>query len=368
MGISWKEYQKKIIGILAAGVGVYAAFRYLMPLVTPFLVAFCIVYLLTPWLNKVERRIHVRKEIILAGILVFGAAIVLAAFWAALQFGTVQAGELSENWDGICAQVGGQIRIFLGDCCIYVEDHFGVDAGRVEQIILERVDVFVEEMRVEFVPKLMKESWWYVKKLLSAIAFLGVGFIASLLLCRDYEVMVKRLQDGGEGEELLRNLFGILERIIRLVAVYLKAQALILAVIMLICCIGLWVGKVGHALTLGILAGILDALPFIGTGIVLMPTALWQMVNGRFIASAWCVVLYVGCVGVREFLEPKLMGKRTGIYPIFMLLSVYAGVKLFGLSGILKGPLALVVLTEIWESTKKAEDSKTAAGEMVEEG
>ncbi len=351
MGIFRKEDQKKIIGMAVAAVGVYAAFRYLIPLVTPFLLAFGIVYLLTPWLNRAEGRLHVRKEILLAGILVFTAAVVLAVLWAALQFGTVQAGELSENWDGICARVGGQIRVFLGDCCVYVEDHFGVDAGRVEQVILERVDVFVEELRVEFVPKLMKESWWYVKKLLSAAAFLGVGFIASLLLCRDYEGMVKRLQDGG-GEELLGCLFGVLERIIRLVAVYLKAQAVILAVIMLICCIGLWAGKVGHGLALGILAGLLDALPFIGTGIVLMPTALWQMVNGRFIAAAWCVALYVGCVGIREFLEPKLMGKRTGIYPVFMLLSVYAGVKLFGLSGILKGPLALVVLTEIWKSTK----------------
>lgn len=51
-------------------------------------------------------------------------------------------------------------------------------------------------------------------------------------------------------------------------------------------------------------------------------------------------------MGAREFLEPKLMGEKTGIYPIFMLLSVYAGVKLFGVSGIIKGPLAMVILLD----------------------
>lgn len=43
------------------------------------------------------------------------------------------------------------------------------------------------------------------------------------------------------------------------------------------------------------------------------------------------------------------MGSKTGISPVFMLLSVYAGVKLFGISGIIKGPLAMVVLLEIWK-------------------
>ena len=160
--------------------------------------------------------------------------------------------------------------------------------------------------------------------------------------------MVERLQDGGEGAEAVEKAFGIAERIIRLVGVYLKAQAVILLVIMVICCLGLWLGRIGHGLTLGILAGLLDALPFIGTGIVLMPTAFWQLVNGRIGAAVLCVVVYVACMGAREFLEPKLMGEKTGIYPIFMLLSVYAGVKLFGVSGIIKGPLAMVILLELW--------------------
>ena len=343
MEYTLKENQKKILLAVATCGGVYLAFRFLLPLLAPFLLALCIVCLLNPWLDRMHRRLCIRKEILLAGILLLGAALALALVWGVWQYGTVQAGQLSENWDSICAQVNGQIRIFLGDCCMYAENHFGVNAGEAE-----RVESFVEELRVEFVPRLMKESWWYVRKLFSAAAFLGVGFIASLLLCRDYDVLLKRLQDGGEGEAFLKKGLGIAERIIRLAGVYLKAQCMILVTIMLLCCLGLWIGKVSHGLTLGILAGFLDALPFIGTGIVLMPTALWQMVNGRFGAAAWCVALYVCCVGVREFLEPKLMGKRTGIYPVFMLLSVYAGVKLFGLSGILKGPLALVVLVEIF--------------------
>ena len=345
MGKLLEKGSKKWIFAAAAGLGVFIGFRYLFPLVTPFLLSFCIVYLCNPWLNRVQRKTHIRKEILLAGVMAGAAAVLLGVLWILLQCGLGQVRVLTENWDGMCKQ----IQCFFGDCCLFAQEHFGVDAVKVERVIIEKVEIFIENLQADFFPAVMRESWWYLKKILSAAAFLGVSFIASILLCKDYDGMVERLQEGGESSEIIEKVFDIGERIIRLVAVYLKAQAVILLVIMLICCIGLWIGKVENAFLLGILAGMLDALPFIGTGIVLMPTAFWQLVNGRFGAAILCVVIYVACMGAREFLEPKLMGSKTGISPVFMLLSVYAGVKLFGISGIIKGPLAMVVLLEIWK-------------------
>lgn len=385
MGNVWKENQKKILTVCAAGIGVYVGFRYLFPLLSPFLLAFCIVYLLNPWLNRVQKRTHIKKEVLLALVLVLAAALVLGLLAALLQYAAGEAGTLVENWDGISRQVGGQIEVFFGDCCMFAEEHFGLDAGKVEQVVLERVEVFIEELRVELVPNLMKESWWYVRKLISAAAFLGVGFIASLLLCRDYDSLMRNLgQNGGRERErddggkwktdsaekpesrLLTAVLAAAERILSLVLEYVKAQALILLVIMAIASAGLWLGKVGNAFVLGFFAGILDALPFIGTGVILLPTALWQLICGRAGTALWCLAVYICCVGARELLEPKLMGKRTGVYPVFMLLAVYAGVKLFGLSGILKGPLSLVVLMELFR--KKEEAPEAASDGENEQG
>lgn len=384
MGNVWKENQKKILTVCAAGIGVYVGFRYLFPLLSPFLLAFCIVYLLNPWLNRMQKRTHIKKEVLLALVLVLAAVLVLGLLAALLQYAAGEAGTLVENWDGISRQVGGQIEVFFGDCCMFVEEHFGLDAGKVEQVVLERVEVFIEELRVELVPNLMKESWWYVRKLISAAAFLGVGFIASLLLCRDYDSLMRNLgQNGGRERErddggkwktdsakkpesrLLTAVLAAAERILSLVLEYVKAQALILLVIMAIASAGLWLGKVGNAFVLGFFAGILDALPFIGTGVILLPTALWQFICGRAGTALWCLAVYICCVGARELLEPKLMGKRTGVYPVFMLLSVYAGVKLFGLSGILKGPLSLVVLMELFRKKEEApEDASDGENEQ----
>lgn len=80
--------------------------------------------------------------------------------WAALQGGFGQAKVLADNWDSMCVQ----IRCFFGDCCLFAQEHFGVDAVKVEKAVLEKVDIFIENLQVQFVPNMVKESWWYLKK------------------------------------------------------------------------------------------------------------------------------------------------------------------------------------------------------------
>ncbi len=72
----------------------------------------------------------------------------------------------------------------------------------------------------------------------------------------------------------------------------------------------------------------------IGTGIVLIPTAIWQLLNENPQGAAFASVTYVACIAARELLEPRLLGAQIGLPPVLMLLSVYAGVKVFGAGGI----------------------------------
>ena len=103
----------------------------------------------------------------------------------------------------------------------------------------------------------------------------------------------------------------------------------------------------------GLLAGVLDALPFIGTGIVLVPLGIQQFFAGRYVKTVFCLLLYVACIFVRELLEPKLIGKRVGVSPIAILLSIYAGVKLFGIWGIVGGPLGFVMIYQAYRSIER---------------
>lgn len=61
------------------------------------------------------------------------------------------------------------------------------------------------------------------------------------------------------------------------------------------------------------------------------------------------MLLYGGCALVREFLEPKLIGSKMGIYPVVILMAIYTGIKLYGLSGVILGPFSFLIMKEIYQ-------------------
>lgn len=352
----WKDICKKAAWAAAAGIGLYFVFRFLVPLTAPFMAAFFIVRLLYHRLEWLQRRFPfrwIKKELLLGGLLVLTAAAVLAAGGFVFRYLLAHAQGMSESWEQICAQTTDRLGGFLDDCCGYL----GLEAGSAKQTVSRQLHIIAENLQINLIPGLVRESWWYVKKMFSAAAFLGVGFIASLLLCRDYE-NIRKWPGKNPDRTGVRKLLETGDRLILLAAAWLKVQAVILPAITLLGCVGLWIGRIPSWFCLGLLAGVLDMLPFIGTGIVLLPTALWQLINGRVGSAVWCALLYLLCALVREFLEPRLMGRSTGISPFFMLLGVYTGVKLFGLWGILEGPLAVVLLWELLEDVHRTDGSK----------
>ena len=101
---------------------------------------------------------------------------------------------------------------------------------------------------------------------------------------------------------------------------------------------------------LGITIGVVDAFPVFGSGTILIPWAVVQLVQRNFYEGAVLITLYVITLLLREILEPRLMGKEMGLKPLYVLMSVYVGIKLFGLGGIILGPIGLTILKTVSET------------------
>lgn len=322
-------------------VSVFLFMKYVLPLVMPFFLALCLVCLLQPLLGKLERRLHIRKSVLAGGILFLAFCTAGAVLWYGAAALCDQVRFLTKHID----MYEGYLCRFVHSCCRGMEQHMGINADAMEELIFTRMDSFTEDMKLRALPKLMNYSVSYVKTGCSAAAFMVVTFIATVLLAKDFRRIQDKLRKYGwflAAEETGRE-------IAKMAVHYVKAQGIILCTISVLCVLGLWSVGIRHSITAGLLAGILDALPFIGTGCVLVPVALWQLIQGNFWKCGWVLLLYCGCAFVREFLEPKLIGKRMGIYPVAVLLAIYTGIKLYGLSGVILGPLSFLLIKEIYE-------------------
>ena len=151
------------------------------------------------------------------------------------------------------------------------------------------------------------------------------------------------------GQHWFARVRELYDKTVRMVFSYIKAQLIIMSVIGGICSVVFWWAGSDMPFLWGYIVGFLDMLPFIGTGITLLPLAIFELVMGRSVLAVVFALLYVVCYFVREFMEPRLIGQRIGIHPLIILMSVFLGVKLYGLLGIVTGPLSYLLIRELSE-------------------
>lgn len=327
---------------------VYLAMKYISPVISPFILAFLAAGLLNPLVQVLHKRIKIKKSI-LAGIILFTvSALVVVLLWALMAALVTNGGRLAGEMPNYQEEFGH----LLGDCCNMMERQFGVDGVQVEKFVLEQVNIFVENFEVKVLPAIMGKSVDCMKGIVGFASFFIVMFIAVLLIMKDYDKVMAKLRE----EEEFQAVREVGKKVILYVKTFIKAQLIILCIISTVCAVSLGFMGMEGGILYGIFTGVMDMLPFIGTGIMLIPLAIFGLIKGNYIQAVLCVCLYAVCALIREFLEPKLIGERIGVWPVGILFAVFAGIHLFGVWGIIKGPLSLVIICETCKYWWKREE------------
>jgi predicted PurR-regulated permease PerM len=105
----------------------------------------------------------------------------------------------------------------------------------------------------------------------------------------------------------------------------------------------------------GVIMALLAFLPIVGIGAVFLPAAIYLFLQGRIGSGIFFVLFYaVLSCGIEYFFKPKLVGQRVQMHTLLVFLAIIGGLKLFGILGIIYGPLvvtAFLTLSDIYESS-----------------
>jgi len=148
-------------------------------------------------------------------------------------------------------------------------------------------------------------------------------------------------------KEIIRRFTNQKENFIQMIVI----EGILVLITMLEIIIGFFILKIPNFFTLGVICGILDILPYVGTIIVFIPIIIYNIIMKNFLCAFGLICLYVLVQVIREILEAKFLGDKLDIHPLVILLSIYIGVEVFGILGILVGPMYSIVAKEIIYST-----------------
>lgn len=129
---------------------------------------------------------------------------------------------------------------------------------------------------------------------------------------------------------------------------WLKAQAKLMGISALVLTAGFLILQVDYPLLFGLVIALIDALPALGTGLILIPWGLFMFLQGNTYLGAGLIILYGTAALIRTALEPRLLGKQMGLDPLLTLLALYGGYRLFGIPGMILFPIGAIMVKQFW--------------------
>lgn len=131
---------------------------------------------------------------------------------------------------------------------------------------------------------------------------------------------------------------------------FIKAQLTLISITGVIVIVGLLVLRVEYAITIGLLAGLVDLLPYLGTGAVFVPWIIYLFFAENYSMVIGLSILYGIVIVQRQVMEPKILASNVGLDPLVTLIALFVGLKLFGFLGLIVGPVSIVILMSLYRA------------------
>ena len=212
-------------------------------------------------------------------------------------------------------------------------------------------------------------------KIPSVLVGVLVSIIASCFLTADYDkfsqFVLRQFNDEKRAnyiraKQLLKESLGKMG----------KAYAIIILITFVEMSIGLSVLKLAHIyegsyiIIISMCTAIVDILPVLGTGTILVPWALYSLITGNVGMAVGILVIYAMISVIRQVIEPKLVAGQLGLSPVLTITALYLGLKLFGVIGMLLMPILIVMtkmlndegIIHIWVSAPEKEEEPKEDG------
>ncbi len=333
-----------IIGVI------YFLFTYLFPLITPFLVAFILSFLLQPSIRFVCKKTKAPQKVV--------SVLILIAFYCLFVTFSIL--------------VGSQIIVYANNLLLSLPLIY---ANQIEPTIataISSVELFFSELNPN-----ISDSLFFIdnntitsslSSLVSSFSSSAIGTATSIatsvptLIFEALITIIASFFFVGDYDKIIAFILKILPESIRNTIIIAKskgfdvllqfgrAYAILLSITFIELIIGFSLLGVENAILFAFLTAIVDILPILGTGTILIPWGIIMLILGNFPFGIGILILYAIITVVRQSLEPRIIGHQIGLYPLITLICMFVGLHLFGFLGLLGIPVIVTLIVQLNKS------------------
>lgn len=343
----------RLLIVIAMVIGAFVAFYYISKVTYPFLIAFAIAFLINPLVNFFEKKGKMPRvlAVIITLIIIIAvfAALITLLVAEIVSGATYLADVLPKHLNTLIRYSEGLFASQIIPLYNQITGMFdNLDAGQQETIMAniqsvgQRIGTTVGNFLKGFFGNIPLILSWFP----NAATVLIFSMLATFFISKDWyrlaemggRIMPLKAKKSGRTvfADLKKALFG-----------FIKAQFTLISITTVIILIGLLILRVDYAITIAFVAGIVDIIPYLGTGTVFVPWILYEAIAGDMGLAIGLGVLYIIVLVQRQIMEPKILSSSIGLDPLATLIALFAGFKLLGFLGLIAGPVTLVIFNTL---------------------
>lgn len=341
-----KLWTRLIIRALAAAAVILLIVFAAPPLVSlaaPFLPALVVAWLLNEPVRWLQRRLGFSRRTVSLILLLVILCVLGGLLYGLLRLALGQLRALAENWPALleAAREGAEnlIRRFSS----FLPS--GLVSGSGE--LMARLTSWLEGLDLtEGLAALAGKAPALIGEVSGFALAAAVFIMASYFITGDYPRLRFLLTDRMTGE-MRKFCASVKELFFAAFGGYLKSQLLLSLGVFVILGVGFFVLGQSYGLLLAAALAVLDFVPLIGSGVVLVPWAAIRMLTGHWQGGVGLLILWGAASLFRRVAEPRILGGQTGLSPIMSLAGIYIGMKVGGVAGMILGPVILLVAVNL---------------------
>ena len=334
---------KRFLSVIGVFVAVWLSLRYLYPLFLPFLLGLALALAAEPLAKFFRDRLSWRRRPSVFAAVTAVLALLTAAAATAGTFLVRRAAALAGSMSALAGRAAEGLTT-VRDWAVTLADRapgaLSQPLGRSVRELFENGGGLLDRAA----DALFGMAGHAAQHIPGSLVTLGTAVLASYLICERLPALRCRLTASSAWQKSWRPT---LHRLGSTGRAWLKAQLKLSGVTFAIVLGGFLLLGVRQKLLMAFLTALVDAVPLLGTGTILLPWALVSLLSGEPVRAVGLLGVYVTALVTRSALEPRLLGRQLGLDPLAALAALYVGYRIWGFGGMILAPILTVTAREL---------------------
>ncbi len=321
---------------------VYAGIKYVLPLLMPFIIGIIIAMAFRGLIDMIGKKIHIKRAFI--------AVIVLLAFYFLLGLiisliGAKVVGFISTLFNNLPGLYKGSFLPAMQTVTDNLADRFPNIKTYLDNF-MSNIDQSAFSFISETSTKVVSMATRLAGQVPTILIKLVFTIVSSFFFTIDYYKITQFVmsQVGGNKQGTIARLK---DNVIGSLGKFIKAYSVIIFITFMELSFGFLILGIPTPFLFGLVVAIIDIMPILGTGAVLLPWSVISLIMGNTKIGIGMLVLYIIITVVRQIIEPKIVGQQIGLHPIVTLILMYIGAQLMGILGLLILPIMATILVKL---------------------